>query len=201
MVPNDAAPISGEVQPYFEKGIQAYTQGSYEYAIDLLSYVVKRSPSATEARRYLRLAVQRHYGQHPPSPWSQLAWSVAMWPLRLWAVGLQLQGKLREAANLYERLLELTPQSRALLMRLAMTLAKSGLDEAAFQTYHELLAVDPNHFNALRQLARLSMKRGDDPQARQCFERILKLHPGDLEAQQSLRNLDALGTIKKGFSA
>ena len=45
------------------------------------------------------------------------------------------------------------------------------------------------------------MKRGDDPQARQCFERILHLHPGDLEAQQSLRNLDALGTIKKGFSA
>ena len=56
------------------------------------------------------------------------------------------------------------------------------------------------HLGALRKLARLAMKRGNDAQTRQCFERILQLHPGDLQAQQSLRNLDALGTIKKGFT-
>ena len=41
---------------------------------------------------------------------------------------------------------------------------------------------------------------GAELEAVECFERILHLHPADLEAQQSLRNLDALGTIKKGFS-
>ena len=85
-------------------------------------------------------------------------------------------------------------------MRLATVLHKRGLDDASLQTYEELLAVDPNHLGGLRNLARLAMKRGNDAQARQCFERIAHLHAGDVEAQQILRNLDALGTIKKGFT-
>ncbi|MBI3330846.1 MAG: tetratricopeptide repeat protein [Candidatus Omnitrophica bacterium] len=197
----DAAVVPTDLQPYFDKGIQAYTQGSYAYAVDLLTFVVKRAPDATEPRRYLRLAVQKHFSQHPPSALTQTGLLLATFPLRGWAVLCQLRGQTRQASNLYEWLLSLTPRSRSLLMRLAVTLANSGLNDAALQTYEELLTVDPNHVGALRKLSRLAMKRGDDPKARHCFERILQLHPGDIEAQQSLRNLDALGTIKKGFAA
>ena len=193
--------IPTNLQPYFDKGIQAYTQGSYEYAVDLLTFVIKYAPDATEARRYLRLATQKQFNQQPPSALSQLGLSLLTLPVRWWAVLMEMQGNLRQATNLYEWLLHLTPRSRSLLLRLATALTRAGLEDAALQTYEELLAVDPNHLGALRKLARLAMKRGNDPQARQCFERILHLHPGDLEAQQSLRNLDALGTIKKGFSA
>lgn len=193
--------VPTDLQPYFDKGIQAYTQGSYEYAVDLLTFVIKHAPDATEARRYLRLAVQKQFSQQPPSNVSQIGFSLLTLPLRGWAVVTQMRGQSRQAINLYEWLLSLTPRSRSLLMRLAVTLTQTGLEDAALQTYDELLAVDPNHLGALRKLARLAMKRGDDPRARQCFERILHLHPGDLEAQQSLRNLDALGAIKKGFSA
>lgn len=197
-MPETAVPTN--LQPYFEKGIQAYTQGSYEYAVDLLTFVISHAPDATEARRYLRLATQKHFSQQPPSPISQFLLAFLTMPIRLWAILAQLQGNIRQATNLYEWLLRLTPRSASLLMRLAMTLTRGGLDDAALQTYEELLAVDPNHLAALRRLARLAMKRSNDPQARQCFERILQLHPGDIEAQQSLRNLDALGTIKKGFT-
>ena len=192
--------VSSDLQPYFEKGIQAYTQGCYEYAIDLLTFVLKQAPDATEARRYLRLAIQKQFAQRPSSGLTQLGWGLAMLPFRLLAIVAQLRGDTRQAINLYEWLLSFTPRSKALLMRLAMTLTKSGLDDAAVQTYEELLTVDPNHLGALRKFSRLAMKRGNDQQARHCFERILHLHPGDIEAQQSLRNLDALGTIKKGFS-
>jgi tetratricopeptide (TPR) repeat protein len=192
--------VSTDLQPYFDKGIQAYTQGSYEYAVDLLTFVIKHAPDATEARRYLRLAIQKQFAQQPPSPVSQAGVVALTFPLRGWAMLAQLRGKTRQAINLFEWLLSLTPRSRSLLMRLAMTLTQSGLDDAALQTYEELLTVDPNHLGALRKLARIAMKQSNDPKARQCFERILKLHPGDLEAQQSLRNLDALGTIKKGFA-
>ncbi len=195
-----ATPISPELQPYFEKGIQAYTQGSYEYAVDLLGYVVKYAPGATEARRYLRFAIQKQFLRHPPSTLSQIGVLFATLPVRWWAILCQMQGQMPQAIELYEWLLSLNPRSKALLMRLAIALNRSGLDDAAMQTYEELLAIHPHHLGALRSLARLSMKRGNDGQARQCFERILQLHPGDLEAQQSLRNLDALGTIKKGFS-
>ena len=196
-----SATVPSDLQPYFDKGIQAYTQGSYAYAVDLLTFVIKQAPDATEARRYLRLAVQKQFAKEPPSALSQLGLSLLTLPVRWWAMLAQLQGQSRQAINLYEWLLSLCPRSKPLLMRLAGTLTQSGLNDAALQTYEELLAVDPNHLGALRKLARLAMKRGNDPQARQCFERILHLHPGDLEAQQSLRNLDALGTIKKGFSA
>ena len=195
------AAVPTDLQPYFDKGIQAYTQGSYEYAVDLLTFVIKHAPDATEARRYLRLAVQKQFSQRPPSKLSQLGLTLLTLPILGWAVLNQMRGESRQAINLYEWLLSLTPRSRSLLMRLAGTLTQSSLEDAALQTYEELLAVDPNHLGALRKLARLAMKRGDDPKARQCFERVLHLHPGDLEAQQSLRNLDALGTIKKGFAA
>ena len=195
------ATVPNDLQPYFDKGIQAYTQGSYEYAVDLLTFVIKHAPDATEARRYLRLAIQKQFAQHPPSALSQGWLGLCTLPVRWWTILAQLQGKTRQAINLYEWLLGLTPRSRSLLMRLALTLTQAGLDDAALQTYEELLVIDPNHLGALRKLARLAMKRGNDGQARQCFERILHLHPGDLEAQQSLRNLDALGTIKKGFAA
>ena len=196
-----AVQVPTDLQPYFDKGIQAYTQGSYEYAVDLLKFVLQQAPDATEARRYLRLAIQKQFAQHPPSPLTQLGLAALTLPVRWWAVLAQLQGHTRQAIGLYEWLLSLFPRSRALLLRLAVTLTQSGMEDGARQTYEELLAVDPNHFGALRKLARLAMKRGNDLQARQCFERILHLHPGDLEAQQSLRNLDALGAIKKGFSA
>ena len=190
-----------DLQPYFAKGIQAYTQGSYDYAVDLLSFVIKQAPDATEARRYLRLAIQKRFGQQPPSVLSQFGVAVLTAPVRLWAIVCQLRGDARRAEALYEWLLSAMPRSRSLLMRLAATLAQNGLEDGAIQMYEELLAIDPNHLGALRKFARLSMKRGNDPQARQCFERVLHLHPGDLEAQQSLRNLDALGTIKKGFAS
>ena len=195
------APVPVNLQPYFEKGIQAYTQGSYEYAIDLFTFVVANAPDATEARRYLRLAVQKHSSRHPPSLLAQFGLTVLTLPIRAWAIAAQLRGETREAIRWYEWLLRLTPRSPSLLMRLALALNKHGLEDAAQQSYEELLAFAPNHLGALRKLARLAMKRGNDPLARQCFERLLHLHAGDLEAQQSLRNLDALGTIKKGFAA
>ena len=198
-MPQRAVPT--DLQPYFDKGIQAYTQGSYEYAVDLLTFVINQAPDATEARRYLRLAIQKQFIQHPPSWLSQAGFTFLTFPIRCWAMAIELQGQARQAANLYEWLLRLTPRSRSLLMHLAMCLAKAGLEDASLQTYEELLTVDPNHLGALRRLARLAMKRGNDSQARQCFERILQLHSGDLEAQQSLRNLDAIGTMKKGFTA
>ena len=195
------ATVPTDLQPYFEKGIQAYTQGSYTYAVDLLTFVITQAPDATEARRYLRLAIQKQFANDPPSAMSQLGLSILTLPMRWWAMLAQLRGRSRQAITLYEWLLGLCPQSKSVLMRLAVTLSQTGLDDAALQTYEELLTIEPNHVGALRKLARLAMKHGNDPQARQCFERILHLHPGDLEAQQSLRNLDALGTIKKGFSA
>ena len=193
--------VPGNLQAYFDKGVQAYLQGAEEYAVDLLAFVVKQAPDATEARRYLRLAIQKRYAAQPPSALSVLGSTVLTLPLRAWAALAQLGGQDRRAIALYERLLMLTPRSTAVLMRLALTLTASGLEDAAVQTYEELLMIDPKHLAALRKLARLAMKRGNDPKARQCFERLLQLHPGDPEAQQSLRNLDALGTIKKGFSS
>ena len=153
-----------------------------------------------DSRRYLRRAIQKQSSRQPPSVLTQLGLTVLTLPVRAWAIAAQLRGDTREAIRWYERLLRLLPRSPSLLMRLALALTKNGLEDAAQQSYEELLAFAPSHLGALRKLARLAMKRGNDPLARQCCERILHLHAGDLEAQQSLRNLDALGTIKKGFS-
>ena len=193
--------VPASLQPYFDKGIQAYTQGSYDYAVDLLSHVISNAPDATEARRYLRLAIQKASSQQPASWASRFTAFLSTVPLRLWAVVYQLQGQSRQAVAVYERALCLQPSSRSLLTNLAGCLLRAGMDEAALAAYEELLSSHPNHLPALRQVAKLGMKRGDDARARQCYEKILAAAPNDLDAQQGLRNLDALGTIKKGFSA
>ena len=196
---SDVVPTN--LQPYFEKGIHAYTQGSYEYAVDLLTFVIRHAPDATEARRYLRLAIQKQFTVNPPSPIAQAGGWLLTFPVRGWAMLLRMRGRTRQAISLYEWLVSCSPRSQSLLLSLAAMLTQASLEDAAFQVYEELLSLNPNHSTALRKFARLAMKHGNDTQARQCFERLLKLHPGDLEAQQSLRNLDALSTIKKGFSA
>ena len=189
------------LQPYFDKGFQAYTQGSYAYAVDLLTFVVRHAPDATEARRYLRLATQQQASHFPPAPLTQFATTLLSVPVGCWALACSLRGDHRRAMTLYERLLCIHPRSRWLLLRLADSLSHVGLEAAALAIYDELLSLEPNYLKALRHLAHLAMKRGLEAKARQCFERILTVVPTDLEAQQSLRNLDALGTIKKGFSA
>ena len=193
--------VPASLQPYFEKGIQAYTQGSYEYAVDLLSHVINNAPDATEARRYLRLAIQKASSQQPASRVGRIASFLATLPLRAWAVACSLQGRSRQAVALYERALSIQPGSRSLLTHLAGCLLRAGMDDAGLAAYEELLSLHPNHLPALRHVAKLCMKRGDDARARACYERILAAAPNDLEAQQGIRNLDALGTIKKGFSA
>ena len=140
-----ATTVPTDLQPYFDKGIQAYTQGSYEYAVDLLAFVVKQAPDATEARRYLRLAIQKRFTQHPPSVLTDLGLALLTLPLHLWGMALEMRGELRQATNVYQWLLGLAPRSRALLMRLAGALTRSGMEDAALQTYEELLSIDPNH--------------------------------------------------------
>lgn len=195
-----ATPVPINLQPYFDKGLHAYTQGSYAYAADVLAYVIKHAPDATEARRYLRLAIQKLSAQQPPSWLTQAAMTVLSVPTRVVAWGALVQGRPTQAIHLYEQLLCRQPRSRSLLMGLAQALTRANLDDAALATYEELLSFDPRHLPALRHLARLAMKRGHDAQARHCFEQLISLVPNDLEAQQGMRNLDALGTIKRGFS-
>ena len=193
-------PVPDTLQPYVEKGLQAYTQGSYEYAVDLLSHVIKQAPDATEVRRYLRLATQKLHTQHPPSLISRLVGGLVSLPIHAWALLCTMQGQHKQAVSLYEQMLSVQPRSRGVLMKLAATLQTANMDDAALAAYEEVLGIDPNHIPALRKLARLSMKHGNDEQARRCFEKIISLAANDLEAQQGLRNLDALGTIKKGFT-
>ena len=124
-----ATVVPSTIQPYFEKGIQAYTQGSYEYAVDLLSHVIKQSPDATEARRYLRLAIQKLYTQNPPSIISQITSLIISIPLRLAAMMQIMQKQSRQAIALYERLLWLQPRSKGLHLDLATALQQAGLDD------------------------------------------------------------------------
>src|SRR3990167_7801707 len=111
-MPTSAVPTT--LQPYFDKGIQAYTQGSYEYAIDLLSFVVNQAPDATEARRYLRLAIQKQFGKSPPSWIYQFGLFLLTLPIRFFAELSQIQGNRRKTIRLYEWLLSLFPRSRSL---------------------------------------------------------------------------------------
>ena len=155
-----------------------------------MSTKAQRPPAEVRFADELAALVEADTGPRPPG------WQLSLTAVRAFLIGdahLGTSPKFVGDPALVERAMVSLVTQRGLLLIGEPGTAKSMLSE--------LLAADPQHIGALRHLARLAMKKGNDALARQCLERILKLRTGDLEAQQSLRNLDALGTIKKGFAA
>ena len=60
---------------------------------------------------------------------------------------------------------------------------------------------NPKDIDALKKLGELYVKREDYRNAKATYESALKINPHDTEVLKSLKNLDALGTMKREFGS
>lgn len=190
--------ISENIQELFNKGLESFKKGNFDYAIELFEQFLDLMPDHIKARHYLRLAERGRFKQTPPPALASFFQKLLSQLIILKASILNSKGRLEETIREYEKALRRDPNNESALKKLAVCLMALNMDEIAIDTFEEIRAVNPNNAGALKKLADLYLKHENYTKAQECFDEILKLSPHDIETERGLKNLAALGTIKKG---
>ncbi len=96
------------------------------------------------------------------------------------------QGRLEEAAELFERARQLNPKDRKHAYNLGVVRQRQGRLEEATARYREAVELDPTWPDAHNNLGAMLFDAGRTEEARQQFEETLRFHPGDFEAELNL---------------
>lgn len=186
------------VKDYYDKGVFAFNKANYDYAIELFTQALALKHDFVDARRQLRLAEKKRIERHPPSlikkSLIQLTGAI---PLVI-AMALDMLGKRMKAIDNYEKILKTDPGNIIVLHQIANLFIKEGMTESAIAAYEDIIEVDTKDIGTFKELARLYSEKGDYNRARFCYNSVLQIQPGDSDAEDGLKNIDALGAIRKG---
>ena len=187
--------------PLLPRGMEALATGQLPYAIECFTQVLADQPDSLDARRYLRQALRKQAFTEHANPLTAALRTLRALPLFLQARLAEQRKEWAAASAAYDLALRHVPEQASWLFRLGQVLLQQGHKSAAIETLEEAVQLNSRLLAATRQLADLYLQQGDDQHARACFERILKAVPHDIQAERGLKNLDAMGTIRKGFGA
>ncbi len=98
-------------------------------------------------------------------------------------------GRLNEAKELYNSVLQKNPQSVGLLLQLATIYEKDFNLSEAFKSYAQLYKIDSLNTFYIKELARISVRMEKADKAISFLEKAIKLDNNDLESLTSLANL------------
>ena len=116
-------------------------------------------------------------------------------------IGFQV-GQLKDARNLLERCLELTPDFHAARHSYAMVLMRLQKPEAAIHEAEKLLVLEPENPNFLTLKATILVRIGDHKEALQIYEKVLKNYPNQARAQMSYgHTLKTVGRLDESIEA
>jgi tetratricopeptide (TPR) repeat protein len=190
--------ITENIKELYNKGLEAFKKENFDYAVELFEQVLEYKPDHTKARHYLRISERAKLKRIPYSPLSSFFKKLSSSFITIKAYFLDHRGQLEEAIKQYEKALRVDPNNERALKNLANDLLNLNMTEAAIEVFEEIRDVNLNNVGALKKLGDLYLKKENYTQAQDCFERVLKLKPHDLDAERGLKNLAALGTIKRG---
>jgi len=197
MAEQSSSPV--ETQEYYNKGLLAFEKKNYDYAIELFLQAVTFKKDFADARHYLHLSEQRRSQETPPLKIGILFNKIKNLPSLLKALSCDIKNESGCAIDQYEKILKSEPNNTYILIRLAQDLLKERDTLSAQKVFEEIRLIKPNNIVALKNLGQLYSQMDNYPSARQCYETILKIVPHDPEAEKGIKNLDALGAIKKSF--
>jgi len=129
----------------------------------------------------------------------RLSKGVAEQPDSLYTAGrvLELEGAYDKAMEHYERAIELDPEHRLSLFRLALNCDLNGEDDRAMELYERCASLKPTFVGALVNLGVLSEDRGDYGAAIECYKRVLAIDPAHGRAQLFLKDAESSLTMRR----
>jgi len=108
---------------------------------------------------------------------------------------LETEGEYEQAMEHYERALELDPQHRLSLFRLALNCDLNGEDERAIELYQRCVAVKPTLMGALINLGVLYEDTNRYEEAIECYRQVLAMDPNHPRARLFLKDAEASRTM------
>ena len=184
-----------ELKEFYTKGILAFEKQNYDYAVEIFSQIISAQYDHLEARHHLHLSLQKKAEGSKPSMTA---------PLNKIFLTMQADGLLKKnntAAGLeaLEKIIASNPNDSETLKKIADIFYKKGMTPQAISNLEEAKLANPKDIGAFKKLGELYVKKEDYHNAKIAYEAALKINPNDTEVLRSLKNLDALGTMKREF--
>lgn len=189
-----------ELKEFYNKGILAFEKQNYDYAIEIFSQILSSKYGHLEARHFLHLSLQKSIGDNPPSIITNIINYINGFILSMKAEGLLKKGDIEEGLKTFEKIISSNPSDISILKKIADVFYKADLINHAISNLEEVKSINPKDIETLKKLGELYLKKEDYLNAKSNYESALKINPNDPDAHHSLKNLDALGTIKREFS-
>lgn len=107
----------------------------------------------------------------------------------------EAQGKREQAIAAFDRTLEIHPEHRKAMFRLAFALDLYGMDDEAKGLYEKLVKLPPVDIAAMMNLGTIYEDRGEYPLAIACFDAVLRGDPLNLKARLYKQDCEASLTM------
>ena len=102
------------------------------------------------------------------------------------AVKNHQKNNIKEAQNLYNKILEIDPNHSQTLNNLGIIFQVLGENQKAKECYEKATEIDSNHANAHNNLGVIFKKLGENQKAKNCFEKVIKINPNYADAHYNL---------------
>lgn len=190
-----------ELKDYYDKGVAAIRRENYDYAIDLFTSALALKQDFADARFYLWLAFREKLKRsRDPLKVKTLIRKIASFLLRLQGIVLKKKGKTWEAIYQLEKAMKVDPNSIRTLNAIADCFLSEGQTLNAIKILEAIPQLDHKNTKALNKLGDLYMKIENYEKARAYYQATLRADPSNTDAEHSLKNLDAIKTLKGSFS-
>jgi tetratricopeptide (TPR) repeat protein len=190
-----------ELKEFFNKGLLAFEKQNYDYAIDIFTDILSCKYDHWEARHYLHLALQKKHPLCNSNLAKKLIHSAAAPILNMQADNLLKKNDPEGALLILEKILLSNPYDTSALKKISDIFLNKNLVQHAINNLEEAKLGNPNDITVLKKLGEIYLKKEDYQNAKANYDAILKINPNDMDSLKSLKNLDALGTIKREFGS
>ena len=172
----------------YRRACEALERGNYDYAIEMFREVLRQNPEYPNARVALRGSERRRL-----EAGASLAQKVLA-PFSGAVVGIKsaLCRDPRKRLELYEDVLEKSPNSVSAMIGAGGAAHAAGLNEAAVQLLKDALKAKSRHKGALRLIADSLRDAGKRKEALPYLNRLLEMRSQDRVLQQEIRDLQAV---------
>jgi tetratricopeptide (TPR) repeat protein len=181
----------------YDKGIAAIRKNNFDYAINILTGVLKMEPGFFDARQALRAAQVKKSGGGQTGFFKKMIGGATSQPA-ITKAQLSLRKNPLEAIEAAEEILNGDPNSTGAHKLLADAAMEAGLLKTAVLSLEILYKNNPKDRDLALQLGDAYTQSGQNDKAEKVYTDLLRLRPNDPEISQLAKNVSARQTLHEG---
>jgi tetratricopeptide (TPR) repeat protein len=191
-----ASELLGNSRTFYDKSVEAMRRENYDYAIELLTQLIKKEPQCWEARMKLRETAMAK--QSKGKSFFKKVMNTAGSGAHLAKAQMAMAGEPLEALAEAEIILLSDPVNVMALKISAEAALRLEFIQTARLTLQRVHQLAPEDREANARLANLYCDLGSPELAEQVYAVLMRHHPNDQELQMEAKNIAARRTLDQG---